>query len=239
MTRVYPYPCLALVGSRSGLRTVSSQSNIKAAANTATASGHTTASVSSRPIASSSSTPHLPDAPSDSLEIEKENKADNPTAGSLPQPKGPTPPPEGSGGVPVTTKPNDDVVKGHQDPTTPAAGATDEAKKQPPKSAAGKKRLGNLRRAGSPTPASSGMGVSSRKLGAAAMGASAARLGTAKRHGGGGSKGPAGGGETPERHAEKHAARNLEIFEQNLAGLSLPKGVAGKGAGGGRYGCFP
>ncbi|CAM9596844.1 unnamed protein product, partial [Ectocarpus sp. 12 AP-2014] len=26
----------------------------------------------------------------------------------------------------------------------------------------------------------------------------------------------------------------MEIFEQNLAGLALPKGVAGKGAGGGR-----
>lgn len=76
------------------------------------------------------------------------------------------------------------------------------------------------------------------------MGASAARLGAGnshggtKQHGGGGGsgrgKGPAGGGETPERHA----AKNLEIFEQNLAALSLPKGAAGKGAGGGRYGCF-
>lgn len=61
------------------------------------------------------------------------------------------------------------------------------------------------------------------------MGGSHAKLG--KHHGGGGrGKDHAGSGETPERHA----ARNLEIFEQNLAGLSLPKGVTGKGAGDGR-----
>ncbi|CAM9423746.1 unnamed protein product, partial [Laminaria digitata] len=36
--------------------------------------------------------------------------------------------------------------------------------------------------------------------------------------------------ETPEQHA----ARKLEIFENNLAGLSLPGDVAGKGAAGGR-----
>lgn len=221
--------------SRSGLRTVSDQSNIKAAATTATASEHTTAPVSSRLMASSSSTPHLRDAPSDPLEVEKENKANDPSAGSLPQPDGPKPPSEGSGVAPVTTNPNGKNTKIHQGPTTPTPEATDEAKKQRPKTTATKKKLGNLRRAGSHTPTSPATGGSSRKLGVAAMGASAARLGTAKRHGGGGGKGPVvGSGEAPERHA----AKNLEIFEQNLAGLSLPKGVAGKGAGGGRYGCL-
>lgn len=37
--------------------------------------------------------------------------------------------------------------------------------------------------------------------------------------------------ETPEQRA----ARNLEIFENNLASLSLPEDVVGKGAAGGRY----
>ena len=37
--------------------------------------------------------------------------------------------------------------------------------------------------------------------------------------------------ETPEQHA----AKNLAIFENNLAGLSLPGDAAGKGSAGGRY----
>lgn len=37
--------------------------------------------------------------------------------------------------------------------------------------------------------------------------------------------------ETPEQHA----VRNLEIFENNLAGLGLPRDVVGKGSAGERY----
>eukprot|EP00752_Nemacystus_decipiens_P013301 g11781.t1 len=221
------------VPGSSGLRTVHSHSNIKAgaAAAAAAASGHTATPVSSRPVGSSSSAPLLPDASGEAPEVEKENKASDPTAGSLQQPKGLKAPSEGRGGTPVTTPPNgNNNAKNHHGPPPPTPGAIGEAKRQAPKSAAGKKRPGTVRRVGLPTPGSPAMGVSSKRLGAAAMGTSTAGLGSAKRHGGGAGKDPTGSGDNPERHA----ARNLEIFEQNLAGLSLPKDVAGKGAGGGR-----
>lgn len=243
-----------LASSRSGLRAAPSHSNIKAATTAAAGGGHTTAPVSSRSVACSSSTSLLPD-PSGSLPevasaAEKENKAGNPTASALQQPENPQSPSGSSSGnaftatATATTTASGSNSKSNQSPATPTAGAGDDANKKPQKTtAAGKKKLGSLRRGVSGLPASSNMGVSSRKLGASAMGVSTARLGTGhsrggvKHHGGGGGggrgKAPAGTVETPERHA----ARNLEIFEQNLEGLSLPKGVAGKGAGGDRYGC--
>lgn len=49
----------------------------------------------------------------------------------------------------------------------------------------------------------------------------------------GGKKGGKGAA-TVEETPEQQAAKNLEIFEKNLAGLDLPKGAIGKGAGGGR-----
>lgn len=42
------------------------------------------------------------------------------------------------------------------------------------------------------------------------------------------------GGGMAEETPEQHAAKNLEIFESNLARLRLPKGVTGKGAADGR-----
>lgn len=81
---------------------------------------------------------------------------------------------------------------------------------------------------------------------ASATTVAASVTGTAKRkhhirRGGGGSPtggaakgGKSKGGGVTEETAEQHAAKNLEIFEGNLAALRLPKGVIGNGAGGGR-----
>lgn len=233
------------------LRTASAHSNIDdstAAAGTAT----TATPVSSRPVASSSSTPLLHSAseslvPEGSARAEEVGNADyaNSVAAGVPHQE-PQPPHEleGSGDTPAST------ANGEEKPSSPATTApstndTGAPTTKPPKAARGKKKhLGDVNHEGSGSVGSSisTVGASSKKVGTVAAGASSKRERTAgthhdgaKHHGGGGRGGKgkghhAAGGDSPE----KHAARNLEIFEQNLAGLSLPKGATGKGAGGGR-----
>lgn len=251
--------------SRGILRTASSHSNLKAiAAEESSSATHVqfhppVASSSSAPLL-----PGAPE--SIATEAREGSRADPATAHAGQQPAGmliPSPAKETrSEATPVVdgedkgsspVDPSVTATPGEAHPTTgeeaerrsARGGATLEATSKTEtgrtKVAGGKKRkLDGVRRAGARSTQGAG-GSSEKAGGSGAMGASSGKTGGAvpqggARHhrggGGGRGKGPAGGGESPE----KHAARNLEIFEQNLAGLALPKGVAGKGAGGGRCG---
>ncbi|CAM9833140.1 unnamed protein product, partial [Ectocarpus sp. 12 AP-2014] len=234
---------------RAILHTASSHSNLKAIAAEASSSPP---HVQFHPaVASSSSAPSLPGAPETiATEAGETSRADSATTHVSQQPAGmpipsaaketrseatPAVDGEGKGSSPVAPSVTATSCEAH--PTTgeeaegssPRVGATLETtsrtKTGRTKLAGGnKKQLDGVRRAGARS--TQGAGGSSKKAGGGGgVGA--------RHHRGGGAgrgKGAAGGGES----AEKHAARNLEIFEQNLAGLALPKGVAGKGAGGGR-----
>jgi len=245
-----PFPCSGQ--PRGGLRTVSSYSNLKDMKGTTeaivagaatpadpvspgpTAASPSPSSSASSPRGASSNTPNT------ATMADKENKADDAGADvheqPPEQPKLSRKPPKSSGvdGVDGGIGGGEDKERS-QAPAAPAVGA-DSTTDSHSKPAVGKKKLqppplGSLRRGGPGSAARTppATGGSSKKLVAAASGGSHARLG--KHHAGGGrGKEHARGGETPE----KHVARNLQIFEQNLAGLSLPKGVTGKGAGDGR-----
>ncbi|CAM9624757.1 unnamed protein product [Ectocarpus sp. 6 AP-2014] len=232
------------------LRTASSHSNLKAIAAEASSSPP---HAQFRPaVASSSSAPRLPGA-AESIAMEAgegsradpaatthvgQHPADMPIPSAAKETRSEATPAvdgEDKGSSPVA--PSVTATPGEAHPTTgeeaerscPGGGATLEAtsktKTGRAKLAGGnKKQLDGIRRAGARSTQGAG-GASKKAGGSGGMGAKHHRGG-----GGGREKGTTGGGES----AEKHAARNLEIFEQNLEGLALPKGVAGKGAGGGR-----
>ncbi|CAM9838922.1 unnamed protein product [Pylaiella littoralis] len=241
---------------RSLLRTASSHSNVKASTAAAAGTAASTAPSSSRPAATSSSMPLLP-AAAKSLTSEgaaaAAEKAGSADAEASAAAGGPHPgprslrEPKSSGTAPVTTTTTTTGEEKQNSPAAVAPGAngTGALKSKRGKSAAGnKKQLGgrSLGVAGPAAPSLSAAGASPKKAGVAATGGNLRTERTAgahhdgvKNHGGGG-----GGGRGKGHHAargespEKHVARNLEIFQQNLAGLSLPEGATGKGAGGGR-----
>ncbi|CAM9398531.1 unnamed protein product [Ectocarpus fasciculatus] len=236
------------------LRTASSHSNLKTIA--AEASSSPTHVQLHPALASSSSSPLLPGAPESTATEAGEGSSTDPATAHVDQQPARMPIPsaaeetksestpavsEGSSSVAPTAAatpgeaPSTAGEETNSRKIEAAPEATSRTKTGRTKPAGGKKKqLDGIRRSGArSTQAGKKAGVS------AGTGASSGKPGGADPHGGarhhrggggGRGKGAAGGGESPE----KHAARNLEIFEQNLAGLALPKGVAGKGAGGGR-----
>ncbi|CAM9675644.1 unnamed protein product, partial [Scytosiphon promiscuus] len=264
----------ALKRERGGLRTVSSNGNVKAVpAEAAAVAGAITPRTSPRSTASSSSAPLLlnptstPESasparhdshkqksalqpPEDVGSANEEAKYDSTSIANRelqasPQTTTIEPPPAAFAMACADANSTAPPERNHtSSPTAVSRVASGATKARPTKSASGKKKQpGSLRRGGAGSAASStAMGVSSKRLGASSTGGSQERSGTAslhagaKHHGGGGGsgrgKGATGGGG--EESPEKHAARNREIFEQNLKALGLPKGVTGKGAGGGR-----